>query len=99
MDVVHPLMVVACANRSLQIFDLNNPGVIFKVRPPLADPRAQCRSREGIDRFLRSYLQSQDSPLKQQTRTVSCFPTAKGFAVGSIEGRVAIQHMDKDASS
>lgn len=32
MDVVHPLMVVACANRTLQIFDLNNPGVVFKVR-------------------------------------------------------------------
>lgn len=56
------------------------------------------KSKE-TDRFLRLCLQSQDSPLKQQTRTVSCFPTAKGFAVGSIEGRVAIQHMDKDASS
>ncbi|KAI5119654.1 hypothetical protein M0805_007745 [Coniferiporia weirii] len=30
------------------------------------------------------------SPLKWQTRTVSCFPSADGYAVGSIEGRVAI---------
>jgi len=38
------------------------------------------------------------SPLKWQTRVVSCFPTATGFAVGSIEGRVAIQHVEeKDA--
>jgi len=40
------------------------------------------------------------NPLKWQTRVVSCFPDSKGFAVGSIEGRVAIQYIDeKDASS
>ncbi|KAF1331616.1 Wd domain-containing protein, partial [Globisporangium splendens] len=37
------------------------------------------------------------SNLKFQTRTVACFPDATGFAVGSIEGRCAIQHVeDKD---
>ncbi|KAI9142924.1 WD40-repeat-containing domain protein [Paraphysoderma sedebokerense] len=41
-----------------------------------------------------------ESPLKFQTRTVSCFPNGTGFAVGSIEGRVAIQYVeDKDAGS
>ncbi|KAI0787859.1 Poly(A)+ RNA export protein [Fomes fomentarius] len=40
------------------------------------------------------------SPLKWQTRVVSSFPSANGFAVGSIEGRVAIQYVeDKDASN
>ncbi|EIN09851.1 Poly(A)+ RNA export protein [Punctularia strigosozonata HHB-11173 SS5] len=40
------------------------------------------------------------SPLKWQTRTVCCFNSANGFAVGSIEGRVAMQWIeDKDASS
>ncbi|KAH9831659.1 Poly(A)+ RNA export protein [Rhodofomes roseus] len=40
------------------------------------------------------------SPLKWQTRVVSCFPAANGFAVGSVEGRVAIQYVeDKDASN
>lgn len=34
------------------------------------------------------------SPLKWQTRVVSCFPDASGFAVGSIEGRCAIQYVD-----
>jgi len=39
------------------------------------------------------------SPLKYQTRVVSCFPTANGFAVGSVEGRCAIQYVeDKDSS-
>lgn len=38
------------------------------------------------------------SPLKWQTRVVSCFPNASGFAVGSIEGRCAIQYVEeKDA--
>jgi len=35
------------------------------------------------------------SPLKWQTRVVSCFPGANGFAVGSIEGRVAIQYVEE----
>ena len=39
------------------------------------------------------------SPLKYQTRVVSCFTTANGFAVGSVEGRCAIQYVeDKDSS-
>ncbi|ORX40809.1 WD40-repeat-containing domain protein [Kockovaella imperatae] len=33
-----------------------------------------------------------ESPLKWQTRVVSCFPTGHTYAVGSIEGRVAIQY-------
>ncbi|GJE94513.1 WD40-repeat-containing domain protein [Phanerochaete sordida] len=40
------------------------------------------------------------SPLKWQTRVVSCFQSANGFAVGSVEGRVAIQYVEeKDASN
>ncbi|KAF5366977.1 hypothetical protein D9758_003962 [Tetrapyrgos nigripes] len=42
------------------------------------------------------------SPLKWQTRVISCFTASpnSGFAVGSIEGRVAIQYVeDKDSSN
>lgn len=35
------------------------------------------------------------SPLKWQTRSVCCYPTGNGFAVGSIEGRCAIQYVDE----
>eukprot|EP01116_Phalansterium_solitarium_P001219 TRINITY_DN10997_c0_g1_i1.p1 TRINITY_DN10997_c0_g1~~TRINITY_DN10997_c0_g1_i1.p1 ORF type:complete len:353 (+),score=84.85 TRINITY_DN10997_c0_g1_i1:102-1160(+) len=39
------------------------------------------------------------SPLKQQSRVITCFPDKTGFALGSIEGRVAIHHVeDKDTS-
>eukprot|EP01027_Heterolobosea_sp_BB2_P004124 GEZU01006263.1.p2 GENE.GEZU01006263.1~~GEZU01006263.1.p2 ORF type:complete len:216 (+),score=40.11 GEZU01006263.1:308-955(+) len=34
------------------------------------------------------------SPLKFQTRVVAAFPDKTGFAVGSIEGRVAIHHVE-----
>lgn len=40
------------------------------------------------------------SPLKWQTRVISCFPNGSGFAIGSIEGRVGIQYVeDKDQQS
>ncbi|RUS32495.1 WD40 repeat-like protein [Jimgerdemannia flammicorona] len=35
------------------------------------------------------------SPLKWQTRVVSCFPNGTGFAIGSIEGRVGIQYVEE----
>src|SRR5437762_10424409 len=37
------------------------------------------------------------SPLKFQTRVVSCFTTGNGFAVGSVEGRCAIQYVEDKA--
>ena len=39
------------------------------------------------------------SPLKWQTRTVACYPQANGYAVGSIEGRCAIQYIDESEQS
>jgi len=47
-----------------------------------------------------TFYKTLQSPLKWQTRVVSCFPDATGFAVGSIEGRCAIQYVEeKDSSS
>ncbi|KAG9010988.1 hypothetical protein FRB94_009034 [Tulasnella sp. JGI-2019a] len=40
-----------------------------------------------------------DSPLKWQTRTIACFPAGDGYAVGSVEGRVAIQYIEEKDSS
>lgn len=36
-----------------------------------------------------------ESPLKYQTRCISCFTDSTGFAVGSIEGRVGIHYLQK----
>ncbi|EGP83103.1 poly(A)+ RNA export protein [Zymoseptoria brevis] len=47
-----------------------------------------------------TFFKSMQSPLKWQTRVVSTFADGTGFAVGSIEGRCAIQYIeDKDAGS
>ena len=35
------------------------------------------------------------STLKYQYRCVACFPDQQGFCLGSIEGRVAVQHVNK----
>lgn len=35
-----------------------------------------------------------DSQLKQQLRTLAMFADRRGFAVGSIEGRVGIHHVE-----
>lgn len=37
---------------------------------------------------------STQSPLKYQTRTIACYPSGDGYAVGSIEARCAIQYVD-----
>ncbi|CAH2354520.1 mRNA export factor Gle2p [[Candida] railenensis] len=39
------------------------------------------------------------SPLKWQTRSVCCYPQGNGFAIGSIEGRCAIQYIDDNEQS
>ncbi|KAJ3205858.1 hypothetical protein HDU67_008586, partial [Dinochytrium kinnereticum] len=71
MDAVFPLMVVGTADRNVMIYNLQNPGQVYK-------------------QML--------SPLKWQTRVISCFPNGAGYAIGSIEGRVGIQYIeDKDA--
>lgn len=43
-------------------------------------------------------LETRESPLKYQTRCVSVFPSLDGYAMGSIEGRVALEYFD-DASA
>jgi mRNA export factor len=44
------------------------------------------------------FYKTLQSPLKWQTRVVSCFADSMGFAIGSIEGRCAIQYVEeKDA--
>ncbi|KAI9664440.1 MAG: RNA export factor gle2 [Bathelium mastoideum] len=42
-----------------------------------------------------TFYKSMQSPLKWQTRTVACFTDASGYAVGSIEGRCAIQYVEE----
>lgn len=65
-DFLGNLGVVCTSDRSIYIFDMNNPSKEFK---------------------------SFQSPLKYQTRTVACSPDKTNFALGSIEGRIAIHYI------
>lgn len=41
--------------------------------------------------------QRRESALKYQTRCIRCFPDGEGYAVGSTEGRVAIEYFNPDS--
>jgi mRNA export factor len=70
MDVSYPLLVVGCADRHVQVYDLT------RVQHNLAP------------------VHSGPSMLKMQTRSIACFPDKKGYALGSIEGRVSVVHLE-----
>lgn len=73
IDTKDSMLIVATADRYIDVIDLNKPTDFYKTM---------------------------QSPLKWQTRVVSCFNDHTGFAVGSIEGRCAIQYVEeKDNSS
>ena len=82
---MYPLLVVGTAERHIQIFNLTNPTTPFKVSQSFFISLGLL--------LTGSELKTIQSPLKWQTRTVACFPTGNGFAVGSVEGRVAIQYV------
>ena len=69
---------MATADRKIDIFNLDTPMVKYKVSSASGRPLTPAQTIE--------------SPLKWQTRVVSCFPTGDAYAIGSIEGRVAIQY-------
>lgn len=71
VDVMNKLLVIATADRYINIVNLEKPTEFYKTM---------------------------QSPLKWQTRVVSCFTDASGFAVGSIEGRCAIQYVEEKDS-
>ena len=73
IDSKNQLLVIATADRYINIVNLDKPTEFYKTM---------------------------QSPLKWQTRVVTCFTDASGFAIGSIEGRCAIQYVEeKDSSS
>ena len=68
LDVRDKLLVVATADRYVDVITLNDPTKFYKAM---------------------------QSPLKWQTRCVSCFTDASGYAMGSIEGRCGIQYIEE----
>jgi len=86
-----------------------NPGINMSLPERLycADVRYPLAVTGTADRMIVIYdlrkpnveFKRFPSPLKYQSRVIACLPDKSGFALGSIEGRVAIHHVeDKDSS-
>jgi len=45
-------------------------------------------------RKMEEPLQKKESSLKYQTRCIRCFPNGEGYALGSVEGRIAMEYFD-----
>jgi len=88
--------------QSAPAFSLNLPERVYcaDCKPPLCVVATAERHIVVFDlRKPQVEFKRFSSPLKYQSRVISAFVDKTGFALGSIEGRVAIHHVeDKDSS-
>ncbi|EMR64542.1 RNA export factor gle2 [Eutypa lata] len=107
-----PMLVTGSWDKTIKYWDLrtSNPvgAVTCQERVYTMDVRNSLLVVGTADRYINvvnladpmKFYKTLQSPLKWQTRVVSCFTDSSGFAIGSIEGRCAIQYVeDKDAGS
>lgn len=101
------LVVSGGWDRKLKFWDARSPNPVGVLDMPdrvfAMDARdnllvVACGSRQIISYDVSGQPREhsrKDSPLKFQSRCITCFPDCTGFAVGSIEGRVAIHYLQK----
>ncbi|KAI9338754.1 WD40-repeat-containing domain protein [Obelidium mucronatum] len=105
------MVITGSWDKTVKYWDLRTPNPAFTLQMPervySMDVQQPLMVVATAERHLMIYnlntpsqlFKQSVSPLKWQTRVVACFPSATGFAIGSIEGRVGIQMAeDKDAS-
>eukprot|EP00775_Hariotina_reticulata_P003233 gene3233-3510_t len=104
------MLVTGSWDKTLKYWDLRTPNTIFSYQLPercyALDVKYPLLVVGTADRHLLVFNLSSPqqpykqliSPLKWQTRCVSCFPDKTGYLVGSIEGRVAVQHVDDNVA-
>ncbi|EFA75172.1 WD40 repeat-containing protein [Heterostelium album PN500] len=105
------VLVTGSWDKTLKYWDLRSPQPVLSVDLPervyALDVLHPLLVVGTADRKVKVYNLSSpgvefstiEPPLKFQTRCVSCFPDRTGFAMGSIEGRVAIQYITDDKQS
>ncbi|KAJ4302328.1 RNA export factor gle2 [Collariella sp. IMI 366227] len=106
-----PMAVTGSWDKTVKYWDFRSPQpagtVTCQERVYTMDVRDNLLVVGTADRYINvinlkdpsKFYKTLQSPLKWQTRVVSCFTDSQGFAIGSIEGRCAIQYVeDKDAS-
>ncbi|KAG7666075.1 GLE2 [[Candida] subhashii] len=95
-------------DKSLRYWDMRSPQPMTTVQLPervyamdasqkllvvgCADRHISVIDLNNPQQIFKNY----QSPLKWQTRTICCYPQANGFAIGSIEGRCAIQYITEN---
>lgn len=105
-----PMVVTGSWDKTIKYWDLrqSQPAATVQVQERVytMDVRNQLLVVGTADRYINvinlsdptKLYKTLQSPLKWQTRVVSCFTDAQGFAIGSVEGRCAIQYVeDKDS--
>lgn len=99
-------------DKTIKFWDLRSPNALSSINLPersyCADVFGPMAVVSTADRAILVYrleptptlVKQSDSPFKFQHRCVSIFTNEKreanGYALGSIEGRVAVQYVDKD---
>eukprot|EP00128_Syssomonas_multiformis_P004671 Colp12_sorted_trinity150504_noHs@24372 len=107
----HKLLLTASWDRTIRYWDLRQSNPVQTVSLSERVFAVDLMPPQGLvvataDRKVHVYdfnqpdkpFKSIDSPLKFQSRCVASFPGQNAYALGSIEGRVAIQYVD-DAKS
>jgi cell cycle arrest protein BUB3 len=84
----HSLAVVATSGRRNVFIDLR------KATATASSSSSAAPGDDGATADL-DVLLDRESSLKYQTRCIKFFPDSTGIAVGSIEGRVAIEYLDE----
>eukprot|EP01137_Pigoraptor_chileana_P006248 Opistho-2@50395 len=100
------MLVTASWDKSIRYWDTRSPTPALSVALPercyAADATGALLLVGTADRNVLVYdirnpqkeFKMVQSLLKFQTRCIACFPSQTGWAIGSIEGRVAIQHIN-----
>lgn len=104
-----PMVVTGSWDKSIKYWDMRSPSPAATLptqeRVYAMDVREKLLVVGTADRYVdivnlnepTKIYKALQSPLKWQTRVISCFTDATGYAMGSIEGRCAIQYVeDKD---
>ncbi|KIV95738.1 Nucleoporin GLE2 [Exophiala mesophila] len=105
------VLVTGSWDKTIKYWDMRQPTPVATInaqeRIYTMDVRNKLLVYGTADRYINiidlnkpeTPYKSIQSPLKYQTRVISCFTDATGFAVGSVEGRCAIQYVEEKDSS
>lgn len=105
------VVVSASWDKTLKYWDMRSPQAISTIQLPerayTMDSSQKLLVVGCAERHIcvidlnnpQQIFKTSMSPLKWQTRVVSCYPQGNGYAIGSIEGRCAFVYIDEAEQS